>query len=628
MDGQTAIKTLKQVGDYLLTILTPLRLWVYELKDVNVLKADIVSGVTVALVLVPQSMAYAQLAGLPTYYGLYASFVPVIVATVFGSSRQLATGPVAVVSLLTASALGPLASMGTPEYFAYAVTLAFVIGIIQLVLGLVRLGVMVAFLSHPVVVGFTNAAAIVIATSQLDKIFGVQLEQTFERHYETVWAIVMKIVESTHYPTLGIAVLSLAIMFFFRQFLPRVPGVLIAVVVTILLSWGFNFEAHGGQVVGNIPMGLPSFEMPELGFSRLTQLLGVALAIALIGFTEAISIAKTMAAQTRQPLSADQELIGQGLSNISASFFQAYAVSGSFSRSAVNFDSGAVTGFSSIVTGLIVAITLVFLTPLLYHLPQPTLAAVIMIAVAGLIRIEPVVHIWRAQKHDGIVAAVTFVLTLVYAPHLETGILIGVLLSLGLYVYRTMRPHVTILARHNDGDLRDAERQILQQCPKIALIRFEGPLFFANTSYFETRVLERVATMPSLRFIIIDAISINEIDATGDEMLRSLSRTLVSQKIEFLFARVQAEVMDTMKRSRFASPEWEDHFFRTRDAALKYAWNHLLSQKDTTCKIDQCHQMPDLSACVLQRNPNKEAYILETLYGSLKKPKSPDAPTS
>ena len=619
MDGQMVTRRLKDTLAYLITSLTPFKAWMHELKDTSVLKADILAGVTVALVLVPQSMAYAQLAGLPTYYGLYASFVPVIVATIFGSSRQLATGPVAVVSLLTASALGPLAIAGTAEYLVYATTLALIVGLMQITLGFVRLGIMVAFLSHPVVVGFTNAAAIVIATSQLDKIFGVKLEQTFDHHYQTVWAVLMEINGSFHMPTLGIALFSLFVMFFLRHFYPRMPGVLIAVVISTLFSWWFQFEAHGGRVVGEIPMGIPEFKIPEVTFLSITQLLGVAFTIALIGFTEAISVAKAMAAQTRQPLSADQELIGQGLANISSSFFQGYAVSGSFSRSAVNINSGAVTGFSSIVTGILVGVTLLFLTPLLYHLPQPALAAVIIVAVAGLVRIQPIAHIWRAQKHDAIVAIVTFALTLLYAPHLETGILFGVLLSLGLYVYRTMHPHITMLARHSDGKLRDAERQILQQCPKVAMIGFEGPLFFANTGYFEARVLDRVAMMPSLRFIIIDAIAINEIDATGDEMLRSLSETLVSQKVEFLFARTQADVMDTMRRTGFINSEWEDHFFQTRDGALKYAWVHLNMQNDTGCKIDNCNQMGDLSGCVLQRKPQKPSKFLETLYGGIMK---------
>ncbi len=610
------MKGFKRVLEDLTGNFTPFMTWFPELRDPRILKADFIAGTTVALILVPQSMAYAQLAGLPPHYGLYASFLPVAIAAIFGSSRQLATGPVAVVSLLTASALGPIAASGSDEYFIYAVTLALIVGLIQLILGLARLGIMVAFLSYPVVIGFTNAAAIIIATSQLDKIFGVQVENA-DHHYETVWMAFQAMIESPHLPTFGIATLALGSMIALRLFAPKFPGVLFAVVVTILLSWWFDFEGNGGKVVGAIPQGLPPFEVPQFSFAVLMQLSSVAFTIALIGFTEAISVAKAMAASTRQRLDADQELIGQGLSNMTASFFQGYVVSGSFSRSAVNFDSGAVTGFSSVVTTMIMAVTLLFLTPLLYHLPQPTLAAVIILAVGGLIRVKPLKNIWRTQKHDAIVSFATFLLTLLYAPHLEKGILAGVLLSLGLYVYRTMHPHISILARHKDGALRDAARYILQQCPKISIIRFEGPLFFANTSYFETRVMDRVASMPQLRFIIIDAVAINEIDATGEEMLRSLSQTLVSQNIEFLFVRVQAEVMDVFRRCGFANPDWEDHFLTTRDEALEYAWKHLQRQKDFECSSAEC-KMNDLSGCVLQSNPRQPSRLLSALYGNWK----------
>ncbi len=595
---------------------TPYMDWVGELKKPAVLKADVIAGITVALVLVPQSMAYAQLAGLPPYYGLYASFLPVIIASVFGSSRQLATGPVAVVSLLTASALGPLAANSPDAYVAYAVTLALLVGLFQLALGIVRLGMMVAFLSHPVVLGFTNAAAIIIATSQLGKLFGVSVE-TAEHHYETVWRLIVAAVENPHGPTVGIAVLALAMMLLIRRFWPKAPNVLAAVVATTLLSWYFGFESIGGKVVGHIPQGLPSFEIPNLSFTTLTQLSGVAVAIALIGFMEAISIAKAMAAQTRQRLDADQELIGQGLGNVTASFFQGYAVSGSFSRSAINFSAHAVTGFSAIVTGAAVGLTLLFLTPLLYHLPQPTLATVIIMAVGGLIKIKPLIHAWKAQRHDGIVALITFVLTLFYAPHLESGILAGVLLSLGLYIYRTMHPHIYLIARHEDGGLRDAGKYILKLCPKISMIRFEGPLFFANTSYFENKVLERVAAKPDLKFIIVDADAINEIDATGEAMLRQLSETLVGLNIEFLFTRTPADVMATFKRTGFVNPDWEDRFFRTRDDALGYAWTRLCEKGDLDCSVEDCSAR-DLSGCVLRQYRRVPSALLQTIYGDFR----------
>ena len=596
--------------------ITPFLGWISELKNTEIIKADVLAGTTVALVLVPQSMAYAQLAGLPPYYGLYASCLPVAIAALFGSSRQLATGPVAVVSLLTASAIEPLAVSGGEGYFMYAVILALMVGTVQLILGVVRLGMMVDFLSHPVVTGFTNAAAIIIATSQLNKIFGVEVDSA-EYHYQVVWDTLIAAWDNPHLPTLLIAVGSLVLMIALKRYQPKLPYVLIAVIIATLVSWFFDFEANGGRVVGNIPQGLPSFELPTVSWAMIQQMVGVALAIALIGFMEAISIAKAMAVKTRQRLDADQELIGQGLSNITSSVFQGYAVSGSFSRSAVNIDNGAVTGFSSIVTAILIGITLLFLTPLLYHLPQATLAAVIILAVASLVRIQAFKNIWRIQYQDALVAVVTFVLTLLFAPHLENGILIGVVLSLGLYVYRTMRPDISLLSRHSDGGLRDAAKYILKVCPQIAIVRFGGPLFFANTGYFHDKVLERVSNQPDLRFIIIDAVSMNEIDATGQEMLYELARTLVEQNIEFLFARPPIEVMNTFERSGFASEEWADHFFNSRDQALQYAWTRLAKQK-RNCLVEGCTAR-DMSGCILRKDRRMPSQLLRMIGGGLPK---------
>jgi SulP family sulfate permease len=471
--------------------LFPFRCWIGELKKPEILRADLIAGITVALVLVPQSMAYAQLAGLPPYYGLYAAFLPGIVAALFGSSRQLATGPVAVVSLLTASALEPIAGANPELYIAYAVMLAFMVGIFQIALGLLRLGVLVNFLSHPVVVGFTNAAAIIIGTSQLGKLFGVTGEKA-EHTYETVFNTLVEAFNSTHLETMLMAIAALSIMIVMKRWTPRAPNVLAAVAVTTAASWLLGFEQMGGAVVGKIPEGLPPLAMPSLDFQTMGQLLSVTVAIALIGFMEAISIAKAMAASTRQRLDANQELVGQGLGNIFSSLSQGYAVSGSFSRSAVNISAGARTGFSAVVTGAVVGITLLWLTPLLYHLPQATLAAVIIMAVINLVKIEPIKHAWKVQRHDAAVAIITFMLTIIWAPHLDKGIMVGVLLSLALFLYRSMAPRIAVLSRDPDGSLRDAEVRKLQTCRNISLIRFDGSLYFANTGYFEDKILERL----------------------------------------------------------------------------------------------------------------------------------------
>ncbi len=549
--------------------------WIGELKDWKVVQADIVAGVTVALVLVPQSMAYASLAGLPVQYGLYASFLPGMVAAIFGSSRQLATGPVAVVSLMTASALEPLAGANPEGYIAYAILLAALVGIFQLALGLLRLGVLVDFLSHPVVIGFTNAAAIIIATSQLGKLFGVSVEKA-EHQYETVWNTIVAATQETHLLTLGMALIAFAVMMLIKKLWPKAPAVLIAVVVTTFLSWWRGFEVAGGKVVGVVPEGLPPVSLPTFDLDVIGELTAVAIAISLIGFMEAISIAKAMAAQTRQRLDANQELVGQGLSNITSGLFQGYAVSGSFSRSAVNITAGAITGFSSIVTAIVVGLTLLFLTPLLYHLPQATLAAVIIMAVINLVKVRPVIQAWKAEPHDGLVSVVTFVLTLILAPHLETGIIVGVLLSLGLFVYRTMRPRFATVSRFPDGTLRDVEVHGLKTDKYISIMRFDGSLYFANAGYFESTVLERVATEPDLKFVIIDGQGINQLDATGLEVLYHLTERLhASAGVELLVARMKKQFMDTLRRSGMMAEFREEHFFARVQDAIDYAFQRL-----------------------------------------------------
>ena len=569
------MKIIDYLQKFILKRFFPFKEWITDLRNPKNLQADIVAGVTVALVLVPQSMAYAQLAGLPPYYGLYASFLPVAIASIFGSSRQLATGPVAVVSLLTAAALEPIASSDPSGYVAYAIMLAFLVGLFQLCLGLLRLGVLVDFLSHPVVTGFTNAAAIIIATSQLSKLFGVSVV-TQEHHYQTIMNVISEALVNTHTPTLLMGILAIFIILFVKKLSNKYPAVLISVVITTAISWYINFESRfGGKVIGVVPDGLPSMQMPQIDFSQLVNLGTVAIAISLIGFMEAISIAKAMATQTKQRLDADQELIGQGLSNLASSFFQGYPVSGSFSRSAVNISAGAVTGFSSVITGLVVGITLLFLTPLLYHLPQATLAAVIITAVINLIKFNPIKYAWKVQKHDAIISMITFLVTLLLAPELEMGIIVGIILSLGSYCYRSMRPRVICLSKNKQGVFRNSDANNIPKCCSISVMRFDGPLIFTNAGHFENEVIERVATKPELRYFIIDAIAINEIDASGQDMLNSLSSRLYDQNIKLYFARVHKPIIKIFTDTGYSTGQWKTHFHRTIDDAIENAWSDL-----------------------------------------------------
>ncbi len=567
--------TLAQLLTRLRYMLIPTFDQLSELKDKETLKVDILAGVTVALVLVPQSMAYAQLAGLPPHYGLYASFLPPMIAAVFGSSRQLATGPVAVVSLMTAASLEPLATAGSEGFLIYATLLAILIGLFQVTLGVLRLGVLVDFLSHPVVVGFTGAGAIIIGTSQISKLFGVTAEKA-ERHYETVYNVIQAAMADTHWPTLLIAILSIGIMVGFKKYKPTWPSVLIAVVVTTIISKVSGFSGNGGAIVGDIPKGLPGITIPEIDLEIFLHLITSAIIISLIGFMEAISIAKAMAARTRQRLDANQELFGQGLSNIVSGLFSGYAVSGSFSRSAVNINAGARTGFSSLVTGTVVGITLLFLTPLLYHLPQATLAAIIIMAVVGLIRIEPIKHAWKVEKHDGIVAVITFALTLIMAPHLDKGIMVGVFLSMALFIYRTMRPRFAIVSRFHDGTFRDLKvHPELSTCNQIVIIRFYMSLYYANAGYFETKVLQVFADHQDVKYIILDAEGINMLDSTGEMVLTQLSERLKAAGVTIIVARMKRQFVKSWRKSGAIKSLDGKRFFSRIRFALNYAWGQL-----------------------------------------------------
>jgi SulP family sulfate permease len=663
------------------------------------LRADLLAGLTVALVLIPQSMAYAQLAGLPAYFGLYAAFIPVAVAALWGSSNQLGSGPVAVVSLLTASTLAPMAQPGTETYIALAILLALTVGMVQLTLGVFKLGVIVNFLSHPVIVGFTNAAALIIAMSQVSKLFGLSMPNSGQFLVD-FWGVLSQW-RNTHLPTLAMGLLAISLMWGLKKYKPKLPGVLVAVALTTLISWGFGFENNvnanlaqikdpallnlvtqvdqissrvkdlgleqtrindlikqiqkspepdkvaliraqgelaivqtqisaqnaqsaqlrrqlaqievarevdsagattgiyakttaptgaqlqdtsyhvrgisngafrlqgGGEVVGKIPQGLPELKVPNLSLSSILSLLASAVVISLVGFMEAISIAKAIAAKTRQRLDPNQELIGQGLANLVGSFSQSYPVSGSFSRSAVNSNSGALTGMSSVFTALMVLVALLFLTPLLYHLPQAVLGAIIIMAVTGLINVSAVKHAWQASRHDGIAALVTFVATLVFAPHLDSGIMVGTVLALGLYLYRTMTPRVAVLGRHRDGTLRDT--LVYPDIPtgkQMVAVRFDGSLYFANVSYFEDAVLGAVASQPDTKVVLIVGNGINQLDASGEEVIHHLLDRLKDSGVSLVFSGLKKQVLDVMRATGLYDAITEPNLFATEDLAI------------------------------------------------------------
>ena len=590
-----------------ITRLFPFLLWIKDLSNPKNLKADILAGTTVAFVIIPQSMAYAQLAGLGPQYGLYASFLPVLIGALMGSSRQLSTGPVAVVSLLTAAALGEIVT-DPSSYAVYAALLALIVGVFQFSLGILRLGFVINFLSHPVVTGFTNAAAIIIGASQLPKVFGIRVISSndtdwvstcqpltiieriesidvnglhaicnADQSYQTIARLLEAAVFHTHLPTLAMAISGVIGIVLFQRFFPRLPAILSVAVLSTVASFLMDFQAMGGAIVSSINIdGLFSFKVPRFDFNAVGTLFIYAITISLIGFMEAISVAKSMAATTKQRLDVNQELIGQGLSNVTSSFFQGYSVSGSFSRSAVNLTAGAVTGFSSVVTAVIVGLTIVWLTPLLYHLPQATLAAIILMAVVNLVHFSPLRHAWKVEKHDGLVGLLTFVMTLTFAPHLENGIAFGIILSLGLFLYRTMEPNFTELSVEHGSIIasRFADESV-EASQSVKVAKWSGSLYFANAAYFETKLLELIAkNNDELQYVIVDVASIVQVDASGEQVLSNLVESCSSSGVEILFARTE-RLEAELFRSGFKKRYGENRFFDLRADALKYVWQEL-----------------------------------------------------
>ncbi len=666
-----------------------------------VLRGDLIAGVTGALVLVPKAMAYAQLSGLPVHFGLYVAFVPAILGALWGSSRQLATGPVAIISLMTAAALTPLAPPFSDQYIELALLLTLMVGAIQFALGVLKLGTIVNFVSHPVILGFMNAAAIIIALSQLDMLLGIPKGRS--NSFLGDIAQMLSYLPQTHLPTLAMSAFALALMLVLK----RIPAlaklnVLIAVVVTLVASVVLGYErnarvpieqiadaevrervqryadtaariqqhearaaeqaaelrrleggdrravaalrhqmhlseldaadlgtenkerlerllrlsfersadgasalhlggqlppghegdghtwrikrivgqqvhlAGGGDVVGNIPSGLPALRVPRITLDALMSLLSAALIIALVGFMESIAMSKAMAAKTRQRLDPNQELIGQGMANLGGSFFQSYPACGSFTGSAINLQAGAQTGFAMIFNGLFVVATLLVLTPYLYHLPKATLGVIILMAVTSLVTPAALKHTWRASRADGMVAAVTFFVTLLAAPHLDRGIMIGAALAVLLYLYQTMRPRVAVLGRHPDGALRD--RQVfagLPDSPDVLALRFDAGLYFANAAFFEEQVLDAVAAKPGVKVVLISGASINRMDASGEEVVRHLVERLRAGGIGVVFGGLKKQVLDVMRNTGLDRLIGNEHLYASDDQALAAIYRRL-----------------------------------------------------
>jgi len=533
-------------------------------------KGDFIAGITVSIILIPQGIAYALIAGIPPIYGLYCALVPQLVYAIFGSSRQVAIGPVAMDSLIVATGVSTLALAGSDSYIAIAILLAFMVGSIQFLLGVFRLGFIVNFLSKPVISGFTSAVALTIGVNQFRNLFGVDFVQSDQIQYvlEDIWFNIIDF--NVHTTVIGL--ISVGVIILLRKINKKIPNALLVVVVGILTIRYLGDEFSDVAIVKDIPSGLPSFSFPEMDISQIKELLPIALTLVMVGYLETISIGKSLEAkQDEYKLRPNQELIALGLSNIIGSWFKAYPSTSSFSRSAINQESGATTGMASLVSVVMVLLTLLFLTPLFYHLPKTVLAAIIIVAVFGLVNIKEAIFLWKANNLDFWLLVVTFFSTLLFG--IEYGIMIGVGLSLIILIFRTSRPYVAELGKVPDSDFyRNRERfneVILDD--EVLVFRFDAQLFYANASYFiETLELMVEEKGPRLKLIVLDAESINRVDSTGVEMLKERIRFYHKKNILFYFAGVKGPVRDHLFRGKILDIITLDHFYMRVNGAVNY----------------------------------------------------------
>lgn len=551
------------------------------------LRVDILAGVTVALLLIPQSLAYAKLAGLPPQFGLFAALLPPFIAAYFGSSPQLATGPIAVLSLMTFSALSPLAEPGTPLYNSYAVALALMLGLFLLLLGFMRLGNLVSLLSHPVIYGFTNAAAIIIGTTQISTFLGVSVGR-HEHQYQTVIEAIQRGVQTPDLTTVTLGISILLLMYIIRKVNTNAPAVLIALVVGTAMTQFFGLPV---AIIGNIPMGLGSLAIPDFNMDLVALLGPAVIAMAMIGFTETVAISQAIAIKTKSRFDPNRELMGQGAANLVGAFNSSYPVSGSLARTALNYRMGATTWRASLATSATVLVVLLFFTRYLHHLPQVVLAAIIVYSVWGLVDFGKIKLLWNMNRFDTVASIITFFSTLYFAPELEKGVFLGACISIGYFIYRNTHPHVAFLSLYKDGSFHDANSHLIDVCTNIALVRLDAPLFFANATFFEEEVAKYLSTHKSVTEVLFIGSGINDMDATGEEILENLTEALTDAKKHVFFAAMKKPIMDKLYRSGFVDNIGEEKFFSTAKIGVK----HLLSN------LEQAHTHLDHEHCPLRK---------------------------
>ena len=529
--------------------------WMFSYNRSN-LSGDITAGLTVGVMLIPQGMAYSMLAGLPAIYGLYAVTIPLLIYALLGTSRQLAVGPVAMVAILIASGVGQIAEAGTEAYIMYAILLAMMVGVIQLGMGIFKLGFLVNFLAHPVIAGFISAAAVMIGISQLKNILGISIPRG--NTYETLLALGEHISELNGYAFV-IGLSSIIILVVLKQKFKRIPGPPVVVVLSMVVTYLLNLQDRGVRILEEIPQGLPSFQIPELSGDKMLALLPIALTISFVGFIQSIAMAKAIHARHKDyDIHPNQELRALGMANIAGSLFQSFPVTGGFSRSAVNDQAGAKTGLASITSALLIVFTLLFLTDYFYYLPLTVLSAIILVAVYGLIDFKEAKHLWKTDKQDFILFIVTAIVTLVVG--IQEGIFIGVALSIIALVYNSSMPHIAELGEVDDtGIYRNIDRfPSARTIANTSIIRMDAQLFFANTTFFKDR-LEELAQKSAN--IIIHCGSIQRLDSTAVHALEDIITDYRLKDIKIIFTDMIGPVRDTLKKNGLFEIIGKDNFF-------------------------------------------------------------------
>ena len=534
---------------------------------------DLIAGVTVAVVLIPQSMAYSMVAGLPPVYGLYAAAITPLIAGLWGSLRQLATGPIAIMSLLVFTTLTSFAEPGTEQFIELSFLLAFMVGILYLAIGLFRLGEIMSFISHSAVKGFTSAAALIIIATQLPHFLGVTVSL-----HEYILPMLIELVGQipfVHIPTLAIGIVSLTILYGIKRFWPKFPSALVALVIATGLVALFQLHLIGVAIIGQIPSGLPCLHLPPFDFETISSLIGPAVVIGLVSFAETYSVGKAISSKTRQMVNVNQELVGQGLANLVGSFFQSYPVNGSFSRTAINYTAGAKTGMSSVISSMSVALALLFLTPLFAYIPRASLAALVISAVLILFHPKKVFALWKMNRHDGIVGVSVFTLALLTKP--DYALLIGVIISLIFFLWKTMHPRIVRVTK--DPELNrfiNADLYKKPSCPQILQLRSDNVICFANAEYTVEHLLNRLEEQTTpVKFLLLDLEAMGFIDITGIDELRVLHDKLITRGVQLALMGVHLPVRKVFDSTGFTKELNPEHLIENRGDVIPRLFQHI-----------------------------------------------------